>query len=331
MADGVAKSLVPTLLRSLTKDAAWSEGDDAAERWHTLMSRTVPKGIRYARALQRILGYEPTLYTVVEYKDVALFLDDEFATVVRSPLDAADWRGLAAANRLVACALGHDLDRVPTRDEIQQNIQTSKAAKKAADTSSVSQACKGAYSELAEHLHDAAACEAVRERAAATDDRELTAAWAEMLQSRPGFVDECTRRAAPPAAAWTAVPQAARLPLVGALSTAAAPAWSQIDQLNSYAKISSNIPTGVMSRIETMASKLASDLHSGSVTMDTLNLQNIGEQVLSNCDAAELSKMSENIGDLLPVLTQMGAAMPGGLAGMPGMPGIPGFPPANIS
>lgn len=322
MAAAASRSIVPPLVRTLCKDPAWADGDDVVERWHALMSRPVPKGIKYGKSLQRILGHPAALYTVVEYKDVALFVDEAFAATVRSPLDAEDWRALHAANRLVACALGHDLDRAPSRDEIQSNIQSSKT-KKAPNVGSVTQACKMAYAGLGECLDDAAAA-AISERAAAADDQELTAAWAEMLRSTPDFAEACTQRRAPPAAAWSAVPPGARSALVAALASADSRGWGHVDQLNGYARISSNIPTGVMSRIETMASKLASDLQSGSVTMETLNLQNIGEQVLSDCDANDLSKLSGNINELLPVLSQMAPGMPG-MAGVPGMGG--GMPP----
>lgn len=133
---------------------------------------------------------------------------------------------------------------------------------------------------------------------------------------------------APPSDAWTAVPSAARDSLVARLASTPT-AWDTVDQLNSYAKLSSHIPTGVMSKIESMASKLASDLNSGAATMDTLNLQSIGEQVLSGCDANELSKLTGNLGELLPVLSQMGpGVMPPGMS-IPGMPGMPGMPDAK--
>lgn len=304
-----------------------SSARTVAERWHALMSRPIPAEIKYGKALQRIIGHPASLYVVVEYKDMAAFIDEEFASVVRSPLDAEDWRALQALNRLVACALGHDLDRVPSRDEIQSNIRAFKMSKKAPDVGSVSQACKMAYAALGECLNDEAA-DAFTQRAAAADDKELTAAWSDMLRAYSSFTDECAQRSPPPANAWTAVPEVARQSLVTALGSADARAWTQVDQMNSYAKISTNIPTGVMSKIETMASKLASDLQNGSITMDSLNLQDIGEKVLSECDAGDLSKLTGNIGELLPVLSQMApgmaAGIPGGMpAGIPGMPVVP--------
>ena len=335
-ASAACNAALPAVLGALCKKEAleeWPAGK-LAERWHAVLSKPLPKGIKYAKAVQRILGHPAPLYVGVEYKDVSLFLDEEFSSIVKAPLDAEGWRALQAANRLAACALGIDIDRAPSREEIQQNIHAVQMAKKKPETSSVSQACKMTYVGLGEALGDEAATRALSERAAAVDDKELTAAWAAMLQERPGFADECAQRQPPPMEAWTAVPPAARQALCAALAGSRdAKAWSSVDQMNGYSKITSNIPTGVMSKIETMASRLASDLQSGSVTMETLNLQNIGEQVLSDCSESDLSKLTGNIGDLLPVLSQMApGAMPGGFPGMPGgIPGMPNVTPVDLS
>ena len=326
-----SRSALRPLLHAVCSDPSLSDAEDAAERWHSLLSRPLPKGVKYGRALQRLLGHPPTLHAAVEYKDVAFFLEEEAARLVRSPLDSDGWRALQASARLAACCIGEDLDRTPSREEIQSNIQTTKSSSRRPADASVAQACKMAYAALADGLPSDQAS-AIGARASAADERELTLAWAEMMQSRPGFADECTRRSAPPPDAWTAVPASARPSLVSRLescSTTGGSAWDTVDQLNSYAKLSSHIPTGVMSKIETMASKLASDLNSGAATMDTLNLQSIGEQVLSGCDANELSKLTGNLGELLPVLSQMGpGVMPPGMS-IPGMPGMPGMPDAK--
>lgn len=322
MAVAAARKVLPDLLRGVCKDEAWVQGDDLVERWQKLLARPVPKSIKYGKALQRILGKPATLGMIVEYRDTSIFLDDEFSATIRSPLDPEDWRVMQAANRLVALVLRTDMDRVPSRDEIQQNIQATKGSKKSPDVGSVSQACKLAFVALGETLEPAAAA-AIADRANALDEKELIAAWTSMAQAHPGFLDACTSRNAPPAEAWTAVPEGARRPLVEALQPRDAAGWVQVDQMNSYSRISSNIPTGVMSRIENMATKLAGELQTGSVTMETLNLQQIGEQVLSTCDASDLTQLSGNLGELLPVLSNMAPGV------MPQMSQMPQMPPTN--
>ena len=327
-----SRSALRPLLHAVCADPSFSDAEDAAEQWHRLLSRPLPKGVKYGRALQRLLGHPPTLHAVVEYKDVAFFLDEEVARVVRSPLDSDGWRALQASARLAACSIGEDLDRTPSREEIQSNIQTTKSTSRRPADASVAQACKLAYAALADGLPPDHAS-AIGVRASSADERELTQAWAEMMQSRPGFSDECARRSAPPPDAWTAVPASVRCSLVASLESSSQSGggmWDTVDQLNSYTKLSSQVPTGVMSKIESMASKLASDLNSGAVTMDTLNLQSIGEQVLSGCDANELSKLTGNLGELLPILSQMGpGVMPPGMS-IPGLPGMAG-PAAGLA
>ena len=305
------RSALPALLSAVCKPSIpWTaDADTAAEKWHALLSRPLPKGIKYARALQRLLDRPATLYAGVEYKDVSLFLDEDFASTVQSPLDADGWRTLQAINRLVSAALGIDLDRVPTREEIHQNIQAAKK-KPNVDAGSVAQACKLAYAGLGEGLDDAAASKALADRAAATDDKELTSAWTTMLQGRPSFVDECVKRTPPPTEAWTAVPAASVSALQRSLRRPDSKSWAHVDQLNGYAKISSNIPTGVMSRIETMASSWRRTCrrcgdHGHAQPAEHRRAGPVRLQ------RGRPDKTTGNIGDLLPVLSQMApGAMP---------------------
>ena len=307
----VARTLVAQLLKTVVNDEIWAQGDDVAERWHAMMVRPVPKVIKYAKALQRILGHPASLYTVAEYKDVTIFVDEQFATVVRSPLEADDWRAIHAVNRLVACAMCYDIDRTPSRDEIHANIQATKTTKKSIDdVGTVTHACRMTYVAIGDHLDAKAAYEISARYATNDDDQVITKDWSDMLQAWPSFVDDCTKRNTPPVEAWKAIPESARPSLVKALYSPNAALWSQIDQMNNYTKISTNIPSGVMNRIETMASKLAQDLQTGTATMENLNLQSIGESVLANCDPEELSKLTGNIGELLPMLSQMGGGFP---------------------
>jgi hypothetical protein len=65
-----------------------------------------------------------------------------------------------------------------------------------------------------------------------------------------------------------------------------------------------NIPVGMMSHIETMASKLADDIVSGKTNMNNMNLNELGQHVLSQCKEEDMDKFAENIDSLLPALQQ---------------------------
>jgi hypothetical protein len=303
--------------------------DGFAQRWHSMMSAPVPKGVQYRKALSRILAPDvPCMYHVAHYHDNSLFLDETVAQTVRAPLTTDEWRALVATNVLARCAVRAEPLRAPTHDEISSNIATHRAATNGkrggggssdAGATSVPQAFKAALVSLAT-LVDAAHGEgALATACAARDEREALAEWARMLASHPTFGERCRARQAPSAEMWTffvpmrtaddGLATEALARLLGGTTDAATrtAAWSHVDSLNNCATLSSSIPGGVMSKIESLASTLATDLRNGATDLHTLDLQSIGEQVLSQCDAGELTKLTENLGELMPVLGQMQA------------------------
>ncbi len=78
--------------------------------------------------------------------------------------------------------------------------------------------------------------------------------------------------------------------------------WSVIVQLNGFAAVGENIPTNMMGRIENIANKLADDIVNGRADLSSMNLSDIGQEVLSQCDEADMSKFANNIDNLLPAL-----------------------------
>lgn len=302
-----SRAALAALLPSVVEDPSrWTASDDLAERWAALMNRPLPKRIKYAKALGRLLGNAPTLWLAIEYKDESA-LDDEAKSVLRTPIDADGWRALSAAHRLAACATQTDVVRAPTREEIHQNIQQSAKQGGKQQASSVPHALRDAYRGLAACVADEAAREAMR-----AEEEDLPARWGQMLRGRADFQSQCASRSPPPPEAWTALPSASRAAVVSALQEGGGggDAWSHVDQLNTYANISANVPHNMMGKIESMASKLASDLSTGCVSMESLNLQSIGEEVLSQCDAEDLSALTNNLGSLLPTLQQQMANVP---------------------
>ena len=289
------------LVRPFLKDGVTP---GTVQEWHALMSRPIPKGVQYRKALQRMLGdVAPSLYLVVEYKDPSLFLDDEVAKTIAAPLSADGWRALGAANGLVRAAVDAGPLVAPSRDEIASNIQEHhqkrRAAAPAAEaSSSVPQAFRASLAELS------ALVGPFEEDFDAVDEKELCARWSAMLT--PEHSARCDARDAGDAAAWTFFAVRADAAKV---VRAADKAWPVLLSLNNCSKISTHIPGGVMTKIEDMASKLAEGLQNGTMSMDSLNLQSIGEQVLSGCDTREISALTDNLQDLLPILNSIQAEM----------------------
>ena len=93
--------------------------------------------------------------------------------------------------------------------------------------------------------------------------------------------------------------------------------WVNLSQLTSFSTVADAIPAGMMGRIEDMASKLADDIVSGKTDMASVNLNDIGQQVLSRCSEGEMDKFAGNINSLLPALQAFQEQMP---ANMPPIP-----------
>ena len=60
-----------------------------------------------------------------------------------------------------------------------------------------------------------------------------------------------------------------------------------------------------------MASRLADDIMNGRTDMGSVNLSDIGKQVLDGCNEGEMDTFANNIESLLPALQHMGPNMPG--------------------
>ena len=62
----------------------------------------------------------------------------------------------------------------------------------------------------------------------------------------------------------------------------------------------------MMTEIESYTTNLMADLRSGKQKMEQLNLEKIGEAVLSKCKESDIEKMGENLSDHLPILQRSG-------------------------
>ena len=79
-------------------------------------------------------------------------------------------------------------------------------------------------------------------------------------------------------------------------------AWEILTRLNDLSAVIGNIPSGMMTHIETMAAMLATDLQSASVDMSNIDLARLGEQVLSKCTDQDMSHFADNLDNLMPVV-----------------------------
>ena len=96
-----------------------------------------------------------------------------------------------------------------------------------------------------------------------------------------------------------------RFPEIPLILSCSDSTWTAMAQMTSITAVSKSVPSNMMSRIEGMASRLAEDIASGKTDLNSVDLNDIGQQVLAGCDENDMSKFADNISDLLPVLKNM--------------------------
>lgn len=62
-----------------------------------------------------------------------------------------------------------------------------------------------------------------------------------------------------------------------------------------YAAVGDNIPTKMMGKIENLATRLADDIVNGRANLSNMNLDELGQEVLSQCDEKDMSDFAQNI------------------------------------
>jgi len=273
------------------------KGADASGRaklvlaWHTAMS--LPLTAKYASAVERILNEQPTCYLACEYRDPGALWSTKFQLFERCKLEAryadadvfdatarADvWTQLRQINAHVLVAHGAVAQRAPSRDEIGDNISEHKRRKAASGGArSMEKAFQTSVLSIADELQstDDGASETLRERTSQYTDAQLGAicvAWGEVcpVDAAP-FV---TMETPPTIWPFSDVEHAA----IRAHIAQSARVRPLLDQMSSYCSVQKNIPTNVMGKIEDYAKKLAQDISSGAKSLDSLDLNRIGEEV----------------------------------------------------
>lgn len=90
--------------------------------------------------------------------------------------------------------------------------------------------------------------------------------------------------------------------------------WDYIKKLNEYSNIYSmysNVPSGMMSTIEQMATSIAGRIHSGEMSLSDLNVNEMSQQVMSIINQDELQEFAESLqgGNMLEKMGSMYSMM----------------------
>lgn len=297
-------------LTSVVKNSD-SKLTEQIDLWYENMQTPLnPKNTKYAKAIERITKAPAVLYHTLIYRDahamemnhkseivntVRLFdkyRDERMGEENRTKM----WRLLEKITHSCYEAKACKLPTVPSRAEIQENIR-SKKEKPIDDAPSMNKAFQTHINGMCKHL----GVPMQLNNAEDAKIRAWMARWNEFSRGETEGeknVNLCNQN------------DSRVLPILGKAfpelhlpSSVDENVWKNINQLNGFSAVSENIPTKMMGRIEDMASRLADDIVAGRTDFASVNLSDIGQQVLSGCSEDDMSKFATNIENILPALS----------------------------
>ena len=316
-------------------------GDDAAQReatirkWHEGLLLPLKRGsAKYMKAVQSITGAPALVYHAIAYHDAdAVHANDEMMRALDFPSKLAQpcmdernravfWQYLEEMNAHCLAALRATAPAVPTVRELEENIERRRQQRAAGGAPAGPAPAGGAPAgaEPAAGAGPAASRESLQSgllevwnRLAAArgvalvHDADDAARLAERVAALAaeacdgGDVAAAAQRRAPAAeaAARRALPELGEAPLDEEQ-------WALLERVLGIAAMQRAIPGGMMRGIEDVASKLVRDIEAGRVSMEALDIEKIGEQVLGTVSTDDVSAFANNIDSILPALQRMG-------------------------
>lgn len=267
------------------------------------------KKVQYAKAVQRITGEPATCYHACVYHDAEgfgcssqskLLQDMEVLTKYKDPCMTDEdkeifWKYIKKLNLAAYDATGTVVPKVPTREEIRENIE-SRTQKNESDQHSVGKAFMTSMAKLFEK-HKSEETKNYED----TSPEDWMTKWSDVGKRDVGgqkitsLITSKDKRAED------------ELRKEFHLNEFDAEDWEIVQNLYSYATVGSAIPSRMMTRIEDLAGKLAEDIVSGKKDMNSVDLNDIGQQVLSGCAPEDMQKFAGNLDELLPVITKFAA------------------------
>ena len=77
---------------------------------------------------------------------------------------------------------------------------------------------------------------------------------------------------------------------------------SVVERMRNLVTMDDSIPSDMMKGIEAVASKLVNDINSGRCDMANLDLESIGQQVISGVTDDDMTKFASNLDKIIPAL-----------------------------
>jgi hypothetical protein len=299
---------------TLLGGAVPDDDDDAAaaRAWCTALDAPLDvRTTKYAKAVKRLLGDAATLHCAIEYRDANALADVFAAWSLTDRSSAHFWPGIATLARHALAAVGSEPPpRAPTRDEIARNIDEHRRVTATGGDGTVSVARAFRSSMIA--LADAMGHVPLRARVNALEDDDARAMCAEWGAGVDAELERAIRArdgAACAKAAWPVLCDDEAATLRAKLKQSDAPSWVALEGLVSFSSVSQHVPTEMMQTIEKTAQSLARDISRGKASIDTLDLEKLGQSVLANCSQTDVDALSGNLQQLLPAIGTLQGAM----------------------
>tara|TARA_B100001989_G_scaffold253156_1_gene238478 strand:+ start:1326 stop:2348 length:1023 start_codon:yes stop_codon:yes gene_type:complete len=292
-------------------------GDDKEEEngiinWYNAMLEPLKK-TKYSKAVERITGSPPTVYHAVIYKDhESMSLSSSSASLRRLNISEKMndssftdekkelfWKYMNRLNKYAEEFVEKDFPRVPTREEISENIKKNKQGDTASSQPSMLKGFNTSLSVLCEMRN----CKNVYDLSSDSELSKMFSKWVEVSKEE---IDGKTISVLCKERKEEIIPKLSEVfPEIKWEEPIEESQWVVLIKLFSFCDVGEAIPSQMMGKIENMASKLANDIMSGKKDMGSMDLQSIGEEVLSQCNSADMSHFADNIDKILPAINNL--------------------------
>ena len=290
--------------------------EEAVEVWCENMKDPLVKGCaKYLKAVESITRKPACVYHAMVYRDLdaletsstspSLRRIDLCAKARSSQMDAKAvellWEYMDDLSKFAFEALPEtskwkEIPMVPTRDEIQKDIQRRKLkvdGKRAPDSEkhSLSQGIQEAMTAFC-YARKMPSIEVTEDGA-----RDIVSALESDVDG-----ETCASRCRKKEATGFRVLSSAFPSAEWGDADPSEEEWDHLSKLIGMCTMKGSIPTPMMAGIETVANKLMQDLSSGKADLSSLSMESIGQQVLAGVSQEEMAQFASNIDKIMPAL-----------------------------
>lgn len=261
------------------------------QKWLDSMNAPLKKGsAKYIKAVQSITKSPALVFHAVSYRDADAVHEscEELRNLdLPKKLKSFDeetlkyfWKHLQEINRLAYAIKDVSLPTVPTPEEIAEDIRVRRGNKQ---EPIVHQGLADIWKQLCE-----------KREAVVPTSLDTIAVFVTQCAT-PNVLNAVQRR--DDEDVWTAFELGT--------SPGTSEQWTLLEKALSLSTLESNIPAPMMRGIENVASKLMQDMAQGKADFSNLNVEAIGQQVLSGVSESDVASFANNIDKLIPALQRM--------------------------